>query len=802
MKLWSLRTWSLLCLATFSRGIRTQSTAELLRQVFFNNEEEETAAPSPSWIRAPPSCQANSSNASQLEGQPFIAPTTGTFIHGCSGKSLDVIMPCEVAPKEGKAVPVQPAIPWLLREMLGFFDLNVACLEDLHRIITSPSRAQQKLIAKYVHPGSVFILTSSKYSMGLDVAAQTQLSHLSLIHLGDLSSTWAEAYKHWGLVFRTFWTDDLHHRYEKLVKEGRLMYLPLGPTPQLLWHGVKTPQNASQRPVKIYFGGSSQQRQSRLLQAQKLLGKELVVESTSGSKIRSGYDQHYIHQLFSSAMCLQVPGPSIESFRLYESLEAGCIPVVVRSWSQGGDPLVKLQVGGEALPFLYVQAPEDLPQVLKLTGVQLDMLQAQCQAWWMRARQTFRARAVNALLPHRPSPSMRGLELKWWSGCVVLYLALCTAAMVFFGTQAKEASSRVATVEMSVEAVRLVLVMMIITDHFWLGSLQLQREECSVWKLLAMSGFLTARCEVRPWQRYLHHRFIGVNGRRLRWYLLAMAAATVTMGRPDVLCYAGLHTWQVPWHPLCSPQRQLQCPAYRWNAPLWPLPGLFLCWFLYPLISMALEPLQRLERVRAMPVVASLGFLLSSAGCYCLSMAFLDLPFQSFPPLMLAPFCFGVFAHEWLCTLKLNDGAVTEQWRGRLQMTLLLSLLLQQLIPGVPGGWNLPLLLPLFLPRPRCKAAMHSTPTAEADAREFLRSWVVKLGRCSPTCYMFQLPVAQLLLYAFEFLDCAGIAHPSQVHNGKVSAPYPQMKNYSFLIYLMLLWSVGLLSSRWPAPSD
>ena len=41
-----------------------------------------------------------------------------------------------------------------------------------------------------------------------------------------------------------------------------------------------------------------------------------------------------------------------------------------------------------------------------------------------------------------------------------------------------------------------------------------------------------------------------------------------------------------------------------------------------------------------------------------------------------------------------------------------------------------------------------------------------------------------------------------QVHNGKVSAPYPQMKNYSFLIYLMLLWSVGLLSSRWPAPSD
>ena len=33
---------------------------------------------------------------------------------------------------------------------------------------------------------------------------------------------------------------------------------------------------------------------------------------------------------------------------------------------------------------------------------------------------------------------LRGLELKWWSGCVVLYLAFCAAAMVFFGTQAEE----------------------------------------------------------------------------------------------------------------------------------------------------------------------------------------------------------------------------------------------------------------------------------------------------------------------------------------------------------------------------
>ena len=39
---------------------------------------------------------------------------------------------------------------------------------------------------------------------------------------------------------------------------------------------------ATARPVKIYFGGSSQQRQSRLQQAQKLLGKASWEESSPG----------------------------------------------------------------------------------------------------------------------------------------------------------------------------------------------------------------------------------------------------------------------------------------------------------------------------------------------------------------------------------------------------------------------------------------------------------------------------------------------------------------------------------------
>ena len=41
----------------------------------------------------------------------------------------------------------------------------------------------------------------------------------------------------------------LHHGFS--MCQGRLAYFPLGPEPQLLWHGQKHMRNASERP----FGG-------------------------------------------------------------------------------------------------------------------------------------------------------------------------------------------------------------------------------------------------------------------------------------------------------------------------------------------------------------------------------------------------------------------------------------------------------------------------------------------------------------------------------------------------------------------
>ncbi len=43
----------------------------------------------------------------------------GTFIHGCSSGTLSVVIPCEVAPMVGTGAAIHPALPWILRVMLG-----------------------------------------------------------------------------------------------------------------------------------------------------------------------------------------------------------------------------------------------------------------------------------------------------------------------------------------------------------------------------------------------------------------------------------------------------------------------------------------------------------------------------------------------------------------------------------------------------------------------------------------------------------------------------------------------------------
>eukprot|EP00746_Dinoflagellata_sp_MGD_P038350 gnl/MRDRNA2_/MRDRNA2_192286_c0_seq1.p1 gnl/MRDRNA2_/MRDRNA2_192286_c0~~gnl/MRDRNA2_/MRDRNA2_192286_c0_seq1.p1 ORF type:complete len:123 (+),score=25.26 gnl/MRDRNA2_/MRDRNA2_192286_c0_seq1:246-614(+) len=107
--------------------------------------------------------------------------------------------------------------------------------------------------------------------------------------------------------------------------------------------------------------------------------------------------------MLNASFCLQLPGESLECFRMYEALEAGCIPVIVEQWGSKGlddatgksvqsalEPLKA--VSGDVPPFIWVSEASDLRNELSMyqDGSQRDTLQAQNMAWWAAAKLHFR----------------------------------------------------------------------------------------------------------------------------------------------------------------------------------------------------------------------------------------------------------------------------------------------------------------------------------------------------------------------------------------------------------------------------
>lgn len=741
-------------------AVRTASTpADVFRQVFFRD----------------PISQAEASSSSQPFVEPLPPLRTGALLlrgPGPSRKSsrhssqlVDVVLPCE---EGGQWSRTRFEVPWILQVMLGFTDLRLACLEELHR-----DRSRLSQVATYVHNGSLMILTNSKYQMGLDVAANTELSNLTLIHIGDLSPQpmWAQEYHRWGFVFRNYWMDDANQSFGKLIREERLAYFPLGAPPTNTVGGKDAAATASKRPLKI-FTQSTRNRSGELHAAQVVLGKDLVV---GASQLQSS------GSLARSALCLQIPEDAVESLYLYESLEAGCIPVLVLAWSQAGDPFQQLQ-DGEALPFLFVQSPGDLPQVLRLSDVELDSVQAQCQAWWMATKQRYRAKFQEVLRP-RPGLVRPSLPKHPFFSGLVVYLMLAMAAIGFGGCKLKEDSHYQSEPALAVEGLKLACVGFTIVSHFFLGP-SMDRTSCAIWKLVAISGALMQRWPVQPLKRYF------ANGSQcFLLYQLSLVGSVLISCKWEILPFWGLQTWQVPWQAECQqPVLDLEnCVAYRMNAPLWPLPGLFFCWALYPAISALLDHLHALAARRSSPCTMSNILLGCSAGFYWLSMSILDLPFSAFPPMFLAPFLFGVFGAEWLSTLGIV--ARCDRAQTWAQCALPVSMLMHQVIPGLPDAWNFPLLLPLVAPM--AKPKMHGK-----GCQDTMRVWLVRFGRGSLACYLLQPPAAQLLLFAWQYLDWLGIMDPAAKAPGSFGV-FPQMNLASFLVYLAVLWSFSFLCARW-----
>lgn len=213
-----------------------------------------------------------------------------------------------------------------------------------------------------------------------------------LVHLSDeLYADDRAAYAYASLVLRNYWSAELQH-------DRRVLTLPLGWKSGFVLGGANLP--AHQRKYSWCFVGSS-----RKTQRERMLG---ALSQISGGFLHliSSFDGpgslptlEYQDVLSQSVFCPAPAGhANLDSFRVWEALECGSIPIVER---RPGFDYFRLAYGEHPLPTL--QDWSEVPAIMRpllADPAAMESLRLSCGAWWQSHKQELRRR-VAALIQER-----------------------------------------------------------------------------------------------------------------------------------------------------------------------------------------------------------------------------------------------------------------------------------------------------------------------------------------------------------------------------------------------------------------
>jgi hypothetical protein len=229
-------------------------------------------------------------------------------------------------------------------------------------------------------------------------------------------SVYCGLYAGWKHVFRNYWSE----AWAKMVPfstgrmnctalcpgssrmDTRVEWMPLGWSNN--WQPMRRDvQTSSRRSHFIGFYGNEkyQLRPNRAALMARF-------ERETGMKVNrilgkvgfgKGNLSHYFHLMQDTRMCLQISGLSAECYRMYESLDAGCVPVVIDQFGQETDAQYRFLLGGRRRPpFPRGIAPLDVRAVLarlQHDDSALDAMQAETHSWWNRSLGHIRNRLLH-----------------------------------------------------------------------------------------------------------------------------------------------------------------------------------------------------------------------------------------------------------------------------------------------------------------------------------------------------------------------------------------------------------------------
>ena len=290
-----------------------------------------------------------------------------------------------------------------LRSFLHEVGQRVVCIKEA----TSAEVRAAVALACGHQSGGGLIANDALRSLGFYDGRKTSRS--TFIHLGDEGAPRAftsdadyfghvSLYSYWRKVFRQYWSPFFERRD---ISE----WTPLG---WALPMASRVPHAARRNFVGFYgMAGNNARRAELMRQFERATGvhvagslAEHVACSSTPDACSEEQRAAYVAQMQDTKLCLQLPGLSPECHRLYESLEVGCVPILIDDFH----PQMSIQhgplLGGGPAPFLHAARAEDLAGRLRLLAANpaaLAEMHEKTETWWRLRREHFRTRLLQEI---------------------------------------------------------------------------------------------------------------------------------------------------------------------------------------------------------------------------------------------------------------------------------------------------------------------------------------------------------------------------------------------------------------------
>jgi hypothetical protein len=229
--------------------------------------------------------------------------------------------------------------------------------------------------------GSLVVSKATEFFPYLAEARRRGLRKMMLFHLGDERGTGdRSAYANVDLVLRNYW-------FEAIQAERNVLWVPNG---YAIGVGPAAPGarlKASQRSSEGFFAGALELRtlahERKMMKdavEQSRLGFELHLTATSRDRLGPAA---YAARLSNARFALVPGGNSPETIRLYDAIERGAVPIMLRS------PFVDAAGALDRPPFMLLDNWTDLAEAhapfadgSQQALMALDALQVKILEWW------------------------------------------------------------------------------------------------------------------------------------------------------------------------------------------------------------------------------------------------------------------------------------------------------------------------------------------------------------------------------------------------------------------------------------